>query len=363
MEEDYIYRRLRNLRKVLGEKEREVEGFLISNPINCRYLSGFTGSSVYLLITMEEAFLLTDFRYREQALEEAPCYSLISFQGSLASTLESFLKKKALKKIAFEHNHLTVYWYEVLRIKLPDLELVPLHQVVEGLRTVKDVKEINLIKEAARITEKSYKRILPFLKPGVGEEDVAIELDYIIKKEGGRKASFDFIVASGKRSSLPHGVASGKKLEHGDMVVIDFGIYYNGYCSDMTRTVAMSHAGNSERKKYRVVLEAQKKALEGIREGLSGEEADELARQVIIKEGWGDNFGHGLGHGVGLEVHEEPRLAPGNKNILKSGMITTVEPGIYFPGWGGIRIEDMVLISENSCELLTGDLKEELIVI
>ena len=361
MEEDYITRRLNNLRKAL--KNRGIDGFLISNPINCRYLSGFTGTSVYLLITMEEAFLITDFRYREQAVEEAPCFSLVSLQGSLDSTLENFLKKKRLKKIAFEHNYLTVYWYETLKNKLSGLELVPLHQVVEDLRTIKDIKEIKLIKEAAHITENSFKKILPYLKPGVREEDVVLELDYIIKKEGARKASFDFIVASGKRSSLPHGVASKKKIEHGDMVVIDFGIYYNGYCSDMTRTVAMSHAGNRERKLYKLVLEAQKRALGGIKEGLSGEEADELARQVIFKDGYGDNFGHGLGHGVGLEVHEEPRLAPRSKIILKNGMISTVEPGIYFSGWGGIRIEDMVLIGENGCELLTGDLKEELIVL
>ncbi|PKM83640.1 MAG: Xaa-Pro dipeptidase [Firmicutes bacterium HGW-Firmicutes-13] len=361
MEADFINQRLYNLRTRLHEKE--LEGILISNPINCSYLSGFTGTSVYLLIMTEEAYLITDFRYLDQAVEEAPLFSLISLKNTFTSTVEEIVKKKRLKKMGFEQNHLTVYWYETLKKILGDVELVPLYQEVETLRAVKDEGEIRLIKEAAEIAEKSFEKILNYLKPGVMEEDIANELEYILKKEGGQKAAFDFIVASGKRSSLPHGAASKKKVEPGDIVVLDFGIYYNGYCSDITRTVAINYAGERERRLYKLVLSAQKEAIQGIKEGLTGEEADALARQVITKAGYGENFGHGLGHGVGLEVHEEPRLSANTKSILKQGMVVTIEPGVYFSGWGGIRIEDMVVIRESKCELLTQKLKDEFIVL
>lgn len=361
MDAVFIHQRLGKLRARL--RENNLEAIFVSNPVNCRYLSGFTGSSVYLLIMLEEAFLLTDFRYLDQALEEAPLFSLIPIRNSFTTTFEELVKKKCLKKMGFEENHLTVYWYETLKKILGEVELIPLYQEIENLRAVKDEGEISLLQEAAKITERCFEKILHYLKPGVIEEDIANELEYMLKKEGAQKAAFDFIVASGKRSALPHGAASKKKVEPGDMVVIDFGIYYKGYCSDMTRTVAVDYIGERERRLYKLVLSAQKEAIQGIREGITGEEADALARQVIAEAGYGENFGHGLGHGVGLEVHEEPRLSANNKSILKRGMVVTVEPGVYFSGWGGIRIEDMVVIRKNKCELLTQKYKEEFTVL
>lgn len=362
MKENHITKRLRKIRERI--KEEEVEGVFITNPVNGRYLSGFTGTRVYLLIMQEDAFLLTDFRYRDQALEEAPHYSLVSLKGSLADSLKEIVDKKNIKSLAFEKQHLTLYWYDLLKEKLPPkIRLLPLYNLVENIRQIKDEEEIALLKEGAALTERCFTGILPYIKPGVREEEVACELEYLCRKGGGQKTAFDFIVASGRRSALPHGVASWKKIEPGDMVVIDFGIYYKGYCSDMTRTLAMGYAGSREKKLYSLVLKAQQEAVQGIEEGMSGEEADNLARKVLAEAGYGDNFGHGLGHGIGLEVHEEPRLAPKIKSTLQRGMVFSVEPGIYLTGWGGIRIEDMALLREGGCELLTGNFKEELLVL
>ncbi len=362
MKENNTIKRLRKVRERI--KQEEVEGVFITNPVNCRYLSGFTGTRVYLLILKEEAFLLTDFRYRDQALEEAPHYSLVSLKGSMADSLKELMDKRIIKTLGFEKQHLTFYWYELLKEKLPQkTRLVPLDNLVENIRQIKDQEEITLLKEASALTEKCFTGILPFIKPGVKEEEIACELEYLCRKGGGQKVAFDFIVASGRRSALPHGVASFKRIEPGDMVVIDFGIIYKGYCSDMTRTLAMGHAGSREKKLYKLVLKAQGEAVQGIEEGMSGEEADNLARKILSEAGYKDNFGHGLGHGVGLEVHEEPRLAPKMKPLLKKGMVFSVEPGLYFSGWGGIRIEDVVLLRDSGCELLTSSFKEELLVL
>ena len=360
MNVDYFEKRLSRLRKKL--REQNLEAFFITNPVNCRYLSGFSGSTVNLLISLEEAYLITDFRYSQQAEEEAPLYSIIA-KGSMFSVLEGLCRDYSLKSIAFEQNYMTVYSYESLKKSLSEVKLVPLIKTVEELRTVKDLHEISLLRKAAEITEESFIKILPFIKPGIQERDVSLELEYLLKQEGGTKAAFDFIAASGKRSSMPHGVASSKRIELGDLVTLDFGIHYQGYCSDMTRTVAVGYAGEREKNLYQLVLQAQMEALQHIKAGISGESADYTARKLIAEKGQGKNFGHGLGHGLGLEVHEEPRLAPGIKTILKSGMVVTVEPGVYLPGFGGVRIEDMVLIQENGCEMLTQKYKEELLIL
>lgn len=360
MNEDYVNKRLSRLRKKL--REQNLEAFFITNPVNCRYLSGFSGSTVNLLISLEGAYLITDFRYSQQAEEQAPLYSIIS-KGSMFSALEGLCKEHSLKNIAFEQNYITVYTYELLKKSLSEVNFVPLFHYVEELRAIKDSQEISLLRKAAQITEESFRKILPYIKPGIEEREVSLELEYLLKKEGGEKAAFDFIAASGKRSSMPHGVASSKRIERGDLVTLDFGIHYQGYCSDMTRTVAVGYAGERENELYQFVLQAQMEALQHIKAGISGESVDYIARKLLAEKGLGKNFGHGLGHGLGLDVHEEPRLAPGVKTILQSGMVVTVEPGVYLPGFGGVRIEDMVLIQDNGCEMLTHKYKEELLIL
>ncbi|MDO9574846.1 MAG: Xaa-Pro peptidase family protein [Candidatus Contubernalis sp.] len=360
MNEDFLKQRLRKFREKLIEKN--LDAFLITNPVNCRYVSGFSGSTVNLLIGLQEAFLITDFRYAQQAEEEAPLFTLIS-RGPILSSLEELCKDYPFKNIAFEQNYMTVYGFQSLKRSLSKVNLISLYGIVEELRIVKDSQEISLIRKAAQITEESFKKILPFIKAGIKEREVSIELEYILKKEGGEKTAFDFIAASGKRSSMPHGAASSKVIEPGDLLTLDFGITYQGYCSDMTRTVAVGFAGEREKDLYLLVLQAQKEALLNIRSGMTGETADYFARKLIVDQGLGSNFGHGLGHGLGLEVHEEPRLAPGVKAFLKPNTVVTVEPGVYLPGFGGVRIEDMVLITDDGCELLTQKYKEELLIL
>ncbi|UNC92560.1 M24 family metallopeptidase [Candidatus Contubernalis alkaliaceticus] len=360
MNEDYFIKRLSKLREKLMGKN--LEAFIIANPVNCRYLSGFSGSTVTLLIGLKEAFLITDFRYAQQAQEEAPLFTLIT-SGPTRSSLEKLCKDYSFKNIAFEQNYLTVYGLELLKGSLSDVNLIPLYRTVEELRVIKDPLEISLIRKAAQITEESFEKILPFIKAGRKEREISIELEYLLKKEGGEKTAFDFIAASGKRSSMPHGTASSKIIEPGDLLTLDFGIKYQGYCSDMTRTVAVGFVGEREKDLYQLVLKAQLEALKHIGPGITGETADDFARKLIAGRGLGSNFGHGLGHGLGLEVHEEPRLAPGIKTILKPNAVVTVEPGVYLPGFGGVRIEDMVLITDEGLEMLTQKHKEELLIL
>ncbi len=360
MSDVYIKKRVSRIRNKLMEED--LEALLVTNPVNCRYLSGFTGSAVTLFITLEDAYLITDFRYSQQAEQEAPLFSIIS-RGSLASALEELCRDKGNQNIGFEQNYMTVYIHDLLRKSYSDLRLVPLFKIVEKLRAVKDIEEISLLRRAAEITQESYKKILSLIKPGMQEREVSIELEYLLKKEGGDKAAFDFIAASGERSSMPHGTASSKIIEPGDLLTLDFGVHYQGYCSDMTRTVAIGYAGEREKELYQLVLRAQMEALSHIRAGITGETADNTARRMITEKELGKNFGHGLGHGLGLEVHEEPRLAPGIKTVLETGMVVTVEPGVYIPGFGGVRIEDTVVIQDNGCDMLTQKYKEDLLIL
>lgn len=361
MKAEYIIERQDKLRGSL--LSQDVGYFLVSNPVNCRYLSGFTGGSVYLVIAPGETFLFTDFRYRERAYLEALHCRLVFPSEPLPVALGSFIQEMGITRLGFEQNYLTVERFEDLHSRLPGVELVPLSGMVEGLRAVKGPGEIETLQQAAQLTESCFARVLPLIKPGVPERDIALELEFLLRREGGEKASFDYIVASGARSSQPHGVASEKLIQDGDLVVIDFGVCYQGYCSDMTRTVAVGKAGRWERELYRLVRRAQGEALARLQAGLTAVEADALAREVMKGAGLEKEFGHGLGHGVGLEVHEEPRLSPMSRAVLQEGMVVTVEPGAYIPGRGGVRIEDMVVIRDGGCQLLTGRYRDQLMVL
>jgi Xaa-Pro aminopeptidase len=339
-----------------------IDGMLVVKPENRRYISGFTGSAGYLLITEKDAVLLTDFRYTEQASEQAPHFQVLDHGISAPEGIRNQLQALGIKRLGFEKDYLTYGTFSLYSEKFAPVELVPVEGIVEKLRAIKDKYEIETIRKAAGIADAAFSHILGFLKPGVRERDIALELEYFMKKQGAKGASFDIIVASGVRSSLPHGVASDKVMEHGEFVKMDFGALYNGYCSDITRTVVLGEANDKQREIYGIVLEAQLQALERLAPGMTGKEADAVARDIIKARGYGENFGHSLGHGIGLYIHEDPRLSSQSDDILQPGMVVTVEPGIYVPGFGGVRIEDDVVLTDTGIEILTSSTKDLLII-
>ncbi|MFT9493642.1 M24 family metallopeptidase [Anaerosolibacter sp.] len=346
--------RLGRFRELLREKS--IDGSIIYKPENRRYLSGFTGSSGYVLITLNDAYFITDFRYMEQAAKQ--CHGFKVVEHTNQNPLHMILNTFNLNTMAFEDDFVTYAQYKEFSDKLGQTKLVPLEGAMGNLRKIKDDEEISIIEKAAQIADQAFEYILTYMKAGMKENEVALELESFMKKKGASGLSFDSIVASGIRSSLPHGVASDKIIETGDFVTLDFGCIYEGYCSDMTRTIVVGKASEKQKKIYSIVLEAQEKALEAIKPGMTGVEVDKIARDIISENGYGDYFGHGLGHGVGLEVHESPRLSPLGHDTLKPGMIVTDEPGIYLPGFGGVRIEDLVVVTEDGCKTLSKSPKE-----
>lgn len=335
-------------------------GMLVTRPENRFYLTGFTGSSGYVLVTGEHARLLTDFRYTEQAALQAPEFETIRHASPWFQTFGEQVSALGLTRLAFESEHVSVADLESLRAAAPGLELVGLRGAVEQLRLVKDEGEIEAMSRAVACSDAAFNKVLEsgVLRPGVREFEVAAELEHHMRLGGASRPAFDTIVASGPRSSLPHGRASDRKLEDGDLVTMDFGAVVDGYCSDITRTVVIGSAGPEQRRVYELVLRAQLTALEAVAPGADGRAVDEAARAIIRDEGFGDNFGHGLGHGVGIAVHEGPRLSPLSDSVLKPGMVSSVEPGVYLPGWGGVRIEDLVVVTASGCLVLTRSPKQ-----
>jgi Xaa-Pro aminopeptidase len=260
--------------------------------------------------------------------------------------------------LGFEDDKMNVSVYNNYKETLANTEMVPLKGLMLELRAVKDELELEIIRQAAKIADEGFNHIVNFIKPGMKENEVALELEFFMRKKGATGASFDFIVASGTRSSMPHGVASDKVIEIGDFVTIDFGCVYKGYCSDMTRTIVMGKATDKQKEIYNIVLEAQLKVIEEAKANMSGIELDNIARQYIIDKGYGDKFGHGLGHGIGLDVHELPNVNVLGKNILKPNMVISDEPGIYIEDFGGVRIEDLLIITEDGCEVINSSPKE-----
>ncbi len=355
-----MQQRLRNLRIKL--EEQEPAALLITNPANRRYLSGFEGSDGVLLITGDRNYLITDSRYLEQAREEAPGFTLIlREQGKLEDYLDPLLRENGIDRLGFEEKHLSVYAYENLASALK-AKLFPAGGLVEQLRAIKSPPEIEQLRRGAALADEAFAHILDFIRPGYTERQVGLELEYYQRRKGAEGIPFPYIVASGVRGALPHGVATDKELQTGELVTIDFGAIWEGYATDMTRTVALGRPDQRQLEIYRVVKEAQQRAREKIRAGLRSCEADTLARNLIREAGLGDYFGHGLGHGVGLEVHEPPALSRRSEELLKPGMVVTVEPGVYIPGWGGVRIEDMVLLKEDGVDELTRSRRELIVV-
>lgn len=352
--------RLVKLREKL--KQKDIDAALITKKENYIYLSGFTGSAAQLIITQDDAILVTDFRYIEQAEKQAKEFKVIQYRESSIKAVNDILVNKSVKKLGFEDSFITYFIYSEFKSKLSVKDLVPLEGLVENIRITKDLYEIEIIKKAVQIADSAFMHILGYIRPGIMETEIAAELEYFMKRNGAKGASFETIVASGERASMPHGVASDKKLENGDVITLDFGAIYNDYCSDMTRTVFLGKPSIDMKKLYDIVLEAQIKALEGAKTGLTGKEIDSIARNIISNNGYGKNFGHGLGHGVGLEIHEEPRLSPSGSVRMEAGMVVTVEPGIYLQGQGGVRIEDMIVIGADGPQILTKSAKEIIVI-
>lgn len=360
MNKSTIESRLKKLRHSMANSK--LDAILVTKKENYMYLSGFNGSSANLVITEKEAVLITDFRYTEQAENQAQAYEISSYRGSIAKGLNDVLENRNIGILGFEDANLTVDKYLEYKEKLNVVELKAIGSMIEELREIKDEEEINLVRKAVKIADDTFSHILGFIRPGIAETELAAEMEYFMRKQGASGASFEIIVASGTRSSMPHGVASGKKLEKGDAIIFDYGAIYNGYCSDITRTVFLGNPCEELRKIYGIVLNAQLAASKGVKKGTYGKDADMIARVMIENKGFGENFGHGLGHGVGLEIHEEPRLSITGGKVMKNGMVVTVEPGIYVEGLGGVRIEDMVVVNDDHPLVLTASTKELIVI-
>ena len=339
----------------------KIDAMIITNPYNRRYISNFTGTSGIVVISEKEAKFITDFRYMEQAAKQAVGFEIVKHTGPIENEVAAQLKAMGAKKVGFEQDDLTFALYRTYE-GVVEGELVPLSGFVEKLRLIKTPEEIKILKDAADIADAAFEHILGFIRPGLTEMEVSNELEFFMRKAGATSSSFDTIVASGARSALPHGVASDKVIEKGDFVTLDYGALYKGYISDITRTVAVGEPSDELKKIYGITLEAQVYAMENIKPGLTGKQADALARDIIAAKGYGEYFGHSLGHGIGLEVHEGPGLSFKSDIVLEKGMTVTCEPGIYLPGVGGVRIEDDLLLTEGGNERLTHSTKELIIL-
>lgn len=327
---------------------------VISDLTNVRYLCGFTGTSGMIVATKSSAYFLTDFRYQEQATQQVgPEYSVVIVEAKLWDDAARIIKDKKVSRVGFEAENITVATLEEITELLQPATPVSTRGVVQNQRLYKDQDELAIIRRAVQIADKSLETVCGMMKPGMTEQEIADALFAEMKRRGASGNSFETIVASGKRGALPHGVASNKKLRAGEMVTIDMGAVLDGYCSDLTRTVCLGKPTARQQEIYEIVWEAQTAAAAALRPGMTGKEADAVARQIITDVGYGDAFGHGLGHGVGMQIHESPRLSRFYDGKLEPGMVVTCEPGIYLAGWGGVRIEDMLVMTEDGAEILS----------
>ena len=338
-----------NLKNSLGKNE----AFLITSEENMRYLTGFPHSEGRVFITETEAVFFVDSRYIEAVTKSVTSCEVV-LMTSFHEQLGEYIEKLGVKTVFTEAEGISVADFSALCRKAPcEVRAEKADELLTSLRRQKSEEEKSKILKAQSIAEKAFDHILGFIKEGVTEREIALELDFFMLKNGAECVSFDTIAVSGKNTSLPHGVPSDKKIVKGDFITMDYGAVVDGYHSDMTRTVAVGEISSKQTEVYETVLSAQKKSLETLRAGVSGFDADKAARDIIANAGYGQFFGHGTGHGVGLQIHESPRLSPKSKHILENGDVVTVEPGIYIPDEFGVRIEDMAFITENGFENLT----------
>ena len=351
--------KLANLKKQL--KNEEIDALLITNPCNRSYMTNFTGTAGVAIVSADDAVFITDFRYTEQAEKEIKGYRIVQHSKTIVEEVAAQVQKMNVKTLGFEKDDMAFGLYESYKDQVK-AELKPVSGIVEKLRMVKTPDEIDILKKAAKIADDAYEHIVKFIKPGISELDVSNELEFFMRKQGATSSSFSIIVASGLRSALPHGVATEKIIETGDFVTLDYGALYQGYISDITRTLAVGEPTDKLKEIYAVTLAAQELALKEIKPGMTGIEADAIARDYITLKGYAEAFGHSTGHGIGMEVHEAPGLSFRSETILEPNMVVTVEPGIYLPGIGGVRIEDDIVITESGNQRLTFATKELLIL-
>jgi Xaa-Pro aminopeptidase len=332
-------------------EQKGTDAFLVTKPENIRYLSGFTaGADAKLLITPTQQLLFTDARYWEQADLECPDWELVK---ETTAGLDRLVEKvTACEHLALEGHYTTIELYRKLEAHLGH-RLVPMSNTIEELRQVKDESELKRLRQAAQIGDEVFTEIIPYIKTGVTERQIASRIVYLLREKGCEKESFDTIAVSGPNAALPHGQPGDRVLNKGDMITLDFGGFYQGYAGDMTRTVVIGPVSDNLRDKYLRLLEAQQLGITAIRSGREGKEIDSIVRKRLEKYELAAYFTHGTGHGVGLEIHEKPSLSRLSDSILEENMVVTVEPGIYIPGWGGIRIEDTVIVKDGGCEVIT----------
>ncbi len=346
--------------KIKGQLESlKIDSFLVKSLPNIRYITGFSGSAANVLITKEKNYFVSDFRYKIQAAHEVKddFEVIISVQNSLAF-LKDLIKVHNLQRIGFESNVMTYAEVEDLRKDFKNAEFIPVNGLVEKYAICKNEKEIESTKKAAAITDKTFTKLLTIIKPGMTEREVSAQISYLQKMYGADGDSFDSIVAAGERSAFPHARPTNNKIKSGELLKLDFGCIVDGMRSDMTRTIAIGEVSPECRKIYNIVKEAQQRALDNVRAGISGKELDAVARDFIKGEGYGNNFGHGLGHGIGYDIHEKPAVNERSDYILEVNNIITIEPGIYIEGLGGVRIEDDVVVTKNGCEILNHSIKD-----
>ena len=355
---DRFEQRRGRLRKLL--KKTGAESILITNFVNVSYLTGFTGDDSYLLVTLDNAIMLSDSRYSEQLEEECPGLELVIRRSpvSMLTSIEKTLKKTKVQSMGIEGDSMTVSTLDAIQSVIGSLQVTPTNGLVEQLREVKDKAEISAIRGAIHIAQRSFAVMKASLCASETETQVAHRLEHQIRLFGGQGCAFDPIVAVGSRAALPHAVPTERKIGESDFVLFDWGALDGHYMSDLTRVLVTGRISPKLERIYGVVLNAQRQAIDAIKPGASMHDVDNAARSVISAAGFGKQFGHGLGHGFGLEIHEGIRLAPNQNRQLKVGMVVTVEPGIYIPGWGGVRIEDDVLVTRNGHEVLTDVPKE-----
>lgn len=359
---DYTNQRREKLAAKLAEED--IDAFLITNPVNVTWLTGFSGESSPLLITREHTLLISDSRFTVQIAEECPELECL-IRGTTQTPYEVLIQgieQIGAKNIGFESHYLTVAGYENLRENLPTVQWKGVKECVETLRMIKDDDELAQIREAIAIAERCFSVMCHLMSPEDSELELVNALDGYVRKAGGREMAFSTIIAVGERAALPHAPPTQKKVNESELLLVDWGVSGKFYKSDLTRVLDVRRTGNSPSEKlqevHRIVQQAQEAAIAAVRPGAIAKDIDTAARKVIADAGYGDYFGHGLGHGFGLDIHELPGIRPRSETVIEEGMVFTIEPGIYLPGWGGVRLEDDVLVTSEGCEVLTGVRKD-----
>jgi len=339
----------------------QLDCLVVESLPNLRYLTGFSGSSGRLLLTRERGWFVCDSRYTLQARDEVAGLEIVEHGQSLEA-IADLQHREGWQRIGFEAAHTTVSCHQQLSARLPEAVLVAVGAELDAVRDRKDQHELTALACVAKLASAAFLALLPRICPGVTESELALELEFEMRRRGAEGRAFDFIVASGERGAMPHGRASNKQIQPGELLTIDFGAVLDGYHSDETVTVAVGQVDSRQQQMYDVVLAAHDRAIAAARPGISCKELDAVARDYITEKGFGNYFGHGLGHGVGLEIHEKPTLSPRSEAELAEGMVVTIEPGIYIPGWGGVRIEDTIVVTADGCRIVTEVPKKLMIV-